>query len=168
MGSASPRWQTANAGRYYYFSMADRTAPQPVPIGTTPAPRAGSKLYGTGPYSRALARGARGALNGNSREAKFIQAYEALLIEHVGGRPTIVQRALITRAARLACHLEIWDQRTIPEGGAFTATGHNHYLAWSNALTRTLARLGIDGAAARSPTLAEAMATARREREAAA
>jgi hypothetical protein len=115
----------------------------------------GAKRTATGPYSRALDRGAVGALNGNSREAKFIRAYEALLVEHVGGHPTIVQQQLITRAARLACHLELWDQRTIPQGGAVTATGHNHYIAWSNALGRTLARLGLEPAAAKAPTLAD-------------
>jgi hypothetical protein len=115
-----------------------------------------------------LDRGAVGALNGNSREAKFIRAYEAMLIEHVGGSPSIVQRALIIRAARLACHLELWDQRTIPNGGAVSATGHNHYIQWANALGRTLARLGLQPTAPRAPTLAEALAEARREREAAA
>jgi hypothetical protein len=125
------------------------SAAQPVLAGAAPAPRAADKRYGTGPYSRTLGRGAVGALNGNSRAAKFIKAYEALLIEHVGGRPTIVQRQLITRAARLACHLELWDERTIPQGGAVTATGHNHYIAWSNALGRTLTRLGLQPAAAK-------------------
>jgi hypothetical protein len=106
-----------------------------------------------GPYSRALHRGAAGPLNGNSREAKFMKAYEAMLVEHVGGSPSAVQRALITRATRLACHLELWDARTLPEGGAFTATGHNHYLAWNNALVRTLARLGLEPQAAKPPSI---------------
>jgi hypothetical protein len=65
--------------------------------------------------------------------------------------PSPVEAQLIIRAARLACHLEIWDERTIPNGGAFTATGHNHYIAWSNSLTRTLARLGMQPAEANEP-----------------
>jgi hypothetical protein len=121
------------------------------------SPTAG-RVYRTGPYSRALERGAVGSLNGNSREAKFIKAYAAMLTEHCGGAPSPVQAQLIIRAARLACHLEIWDERTIPNGGAFTATGHNHYIAWSNALARTLARLGLEPAAAPQPTLQEVLA----------
>jgi hypothetical protein len=141
------------------------TAAQPPRLGLA----RGAKRTATGPYSRALDRGAVGALNGNSREAKFIRAYEALLVEHVGGHPTIVQQQLIIRAARLACHLELWDQRTIPNGGAVTATGHNHYIAWSNALGRTLARLGLEPQAAKPPTLADhlAMLAARAEETAA-
>jgi hypothetical protein len=112
-----------------------------------------SRPHRTGPYSRALERGAIGALNGNSREAKFIKAYEAMLVEHCGGHPSLVQRQLIIRAARLACHLELWDERTIPVGGAVTATGHNHYIQWQNALVRTLARLGLEAGAAAAPSL---------------
>lgn len=119
------------------------------------------KRYGTGPYSRALDRGAVGGLNGNSREAKFIKAYEAMLVEHCGGKPTAVQRQLITRSARLACHLELWDERTLPNGGAVTATGHNHYIQWSNCLARTLARLGLEPAA--QQPVGRTMADLRRE-----
>ena len=105
------------------------------------------KRYATGPYSRALDRGAVDGLNGNTAEAKFIKSYEAMLTEHCGGNPTAVQRQLIVRASRLACHLELWDQRTIPQGGAITATGHNHYIAFSSSLTRTLTALGLAPAA---------------------
>jgi hypothetical protein len=129
--------------------IADRSAtPAEPPVVRRPSGRVGiGKRPETGPYSRALERGAVGALNGNSREAKFIKAYEAMLVEHCGGKPTAVQRQLITRAARLACHLELWDERTLPKGGAVTATGHNHYIQWSNALGRTLAAIGIKPAA---------------------
>jgi hypothetical protein len=112
----------------------------------------------TGPYSRAINRGAVGGLNGNTREAKYIQAYEAMLTEHCGGHPSPVQRQLIIRAARLACHLELWDERTIPAGGAVTATGHNHYIQWQNALVRTLARLGLNSVAGPAPSLQDALA----------
>src|ERR1700704_3296660 len=94
------------------------TAAQPSLPDTGTGVRPINKRTATGPYSRALDRGAVGALNGNTREAKFIKAYAATLMEHVGGNPSIVQRQLITRAARLACHLELWDEKTIPQGGA--------------------------------------------------
>jgi hypothetical protein len=124
----------------------------------------------TGPHSRAINRGAIGGLNGNSAEAKFIKSYEAMLVAHCGGNPSAVQRALIIRAARLAVHLELWDRKTIPNGGALTATGHHHYLAWSNALGRTLARLGLEAPAAKpiDPMAALREHIARRRAEAAA
>jgi hypothetical protein len=114
-----------------------------------------NKRTATGPYSRALDRGAVGRLNGNSREAKFIKAYEAVLTEHVGGHPSATQKLMITRAARLACHLELWDERTIPNGGAVTASGHNHYIAWANSLARLLARLGLAPTSAKPPSVAD-------------
>ncbi len=128
------------------------TAPQPpddpprggigLPAGLGPYSRS---IDGTSAGSRTISRGAVGGLNGNSAEARFIKTYEAMLTEHCGS-PTAVQRQLIIRASRLALHLELWDQRTIPNGGAVTATGHNHYIAWNNALARTLARLGAAAA----------------------
>jgi hypothetical protein len=143
--------------------IADRSAtPAEPPASRAPSGRVGiGKRPETGPYSRALERGAVGALNGNSREAKFIKAYAAMLVEHCGGNPTAVQRQLITRAARLACHLELWDERTIPNGGAVTATGHNHYIAWHNAMTRTLAALGLKPSTA-DPPVEDAIVIGRR------
>src|SRR5215204_5360208 len=72
-----------------------------------------------GPYSRVIDRGAIGAIDGRSREGRFLRAYEKGLIEHVGGTPTITQRALISRTARLALHLELMDERALAEGRGF-------------------------------------------------
>jgi hypothetical protein len=131
------------------------------------AARPVNKRDAIGPYSRALYRGAVGALNGNSRYAKFIKAYEAMLIEHCGGNPSLVQRALITRAARLACHLELWDEKTLPNGGACSAVGHNTYIAWTNALARVLARIGLQSTAAPGKTLNQHLADLASDEEAA-
>ena len=107
-----------------------------------------------GPYSRAIDRGGLGwAISGRSREGRFITAYEAMLIEHVGGAPTIVQRALISRAARLALHLELMDEKSLADGRAFTIHDHHYYLSWSNGLARLLGRIGIQAAAAPPPSL---------------
>ena len=96
-----------------------------------------------GPYSRAIDRGVLGsAVDGRSKEGRFLRRYEAMLVEHVGGNPTIAQRELITRAARLALHLELMDEETLTDPGHhFTQHGHNFYVSWSNALARVLARL---------------------------
>lgn len=64
----------------------------------------------------------------------------AELTTHIGS-PTAVERQLIERAVRLSLQLELMDER-LAHGAGFKPRDHNHYLAWSNALTRTLARLG--------------------------
>lgn len=101
-----------------------------------------------GPYSRVIDRGALGsAINGSSREGRFLRAYESQLWEHCGGDPSIVQRALIVRAARLALHLELMDERSLAGQHEFTTHDHLHYVSWSNALARLLGRLGLVPAA---------------------
>lgn len=120
---------------------------------------------GLGPYSRAIDRGAIGStIDGRSRQGRYLRAYERMLTEHVGGNPSATQRALICRAARLALHLELMDEAALRDGKPFTAHDHNHYVAWSNALARILARLGLEAPAARAPTLADVMAEAERKR----
>ena len=104
---------------------------------------------GLGPYSRLIDRGAIGtSIDGRSREGRFLRAYEAMLLEHIGGNPSIVQRALIQRAARLALHLELMDERALAHGAPFTTHDHLHYVSWSNAIARLLGRLGLQPATA--------------------
>jgi len=129
----------------HYATTAQPGASAPA---TTRKPR-GNQAGVLGPYSRVIDRGARGAISGNTREGRFLAAYEAMLVEHVGGAPNIVQRALITRASRLALHLEIMDERSLAEGKPLTTHDHLHYVSWSNAIARLLARLGLEPAAAR-------------------
>jgi hypothetical protein len=111
-----------------------------------------------GPYSRLIDRGAVGGLiDGRSREGRFLRAYERQLTEHVGGSPSIVQRCLIDRAARLALHLELMDERSLAGDHVFTTHDHLHYVSWSNALARLLARLGLQPADAQPPDPMEAL-----------
>jgi hypothetical protein len=105
-----------------------------------------------GPYSRAIDRGAIGALNGRSREGRFVRHYESMLVEHCGGNPSITQRALISRAARLALHLELMDERALA-GKPFVEHDHNYCVSWSNSLARMLARLGFDAVKVPAPSL---------------
>jgi hypothetical protein len=105
-----------------------------------------------GPYSRVIDRGAIGkAIDGRSREGRFLRSYENALIEHCGGQPSIVQRCLINRASRLALHVELMDERVLAGNHVLTMHDNQHYLAWSNALGRTLARLGLQPASATQP-----------------
>jgi hypothetical protein len=102
-----------------------------------------------GPYSRVIDRGAIGGrIDGRSREGRFLRHYEDSLTEHCGGHPSVVERCLISRAARLALHLELMDERSLTGNHEFTVHDHNHYVAWSNALARLLARLGLQPAVA--------------------
>jgi hypothetical protein len=105
---------------------------------------------GLGAYSRAIDRGAVGGLiDGRSREGRFLRAYERQLLDHIGNNPSVTQRCLIQRAARLALHLELMDERSLAGDHVFTVHDHNHYVAWSNALARHLARLGLEPQAAK-------------------
>src|SRR5437764_846053 len=84
----------------------------------------------------AIRRGVVGiAIDGRSREGRFLRTYERALIEHVGGSPSVVQRQLIHRAARLALHLELMDEKSLGEGGegaaGFGPNAIHYYVAWS-------------------------------------
>jgi hypothetical protein len=125
-----------------YHSTAS-TGPATGTPAATRRPR-GNQAGVLGPYSRIIDRGARGAISGNTWEGRYLRTYEQMLIEHVGGNPNIVQRALITRASRLALHLELMDKRSLSEGKPLTTHDHLHYVSWSNAITRLLARLGLE------------------------
>ena len=91
-----------------------------------------------GPYST---EGALSTLDGRSREALYMKRLRRDLIAHVG-TPSAVQRELIERVVRLSLQLQLMDEK-LTHGIIFKTRDHNHYLAWSNALTRTLSRLGI-------------------------
>ena len=97
-----------------------------------------------GPYSRGLHRAAIGKIiDGRSEEGRFLRAYEAMLLRHVGSNPSAVMRQLIIRACRLALYVELMDRRSLIAGG-MTEHDRNYYLAWSNALRRTLLAIGIE------------------------
>jgi hypothetical protein len=107
-----------------------------------------------GPYSRTLLRGAIGdAVDGRSREGRFMRAYEQSLVQHVGGEPTAVQRVLISRATRLAMHIELMDRPSL-QGDGITERDGRQYSAWSD-LCRTLKQLGIKGAVAHQPAIGD-------------
>ena len=102
-----------------------------------------------GPYSRphVLLR-----LDGRRRESQLLAHVRAELTTHVGGSPSATERALIERAATLTLHISLMDTKAI-EAGGMSARDSREYLAWSNALTRTLALLKLKPDAVRAPTL---------------
>jgi hypothetical protein len=76
----------------------------------------------------------------------------ALIIAHVGGRPSVVQQTLIERACQLQIRIAMMD-RDFAAGGGQTEHDSRTYLAWSNSLTRTLRELGVKGSVDKAPTL---------------
>lgn len=91
------------------------------------------------PYSRSrsLAK-----IDGRTREARFLKAARAELIEHIGGRPSVTERALIERAVWLLLRMELLNGR-LTGGDSFTHHDQLGYLGWSNALGRCLRELGL-------------------------
>lgn len=115
-----------------------------------------------GPYSK---YGAIATLDGRSKPALLMKRIRAELVAHVGGKPNAVERQLIERAVRLTWHLEMMDERLA--NNPPTLHDLNAYIAWQNALGRTLARLGLKGAAAKPPSLADYLAERERAKQAA-
>jgi hypothetical protein len=104
-----------------------------------------------GPYSRpaVLAK-----LDGRTREAHLLRRVRAELVAHVGGNPSATQTALIERAAMLTLHVAMLDARML-KTGSMSEHDSKTYLAWSGSLSRALRDLGLKGAAAAPPTLAD-------------
>jgi hypothetical protein len=83
-----------------------------------------------------------------TKEARVLRETRAALVAHVG-EPSATQAALIERAAWLTLRLAQLDAK-MAEGSAFSDHDNRAYMAWSNGLTRTLARLGMAPAGATS------------------
>lgn len=98
-------------------------------------------------------------LDQRSREYRLLRRFREELVAHVGGKPSVVETALIERAAQLQLRLAIFDAKFV-EKGEMTDHDARTYLAWSNSLTRTLGELGLE-ASTRSLSPAEALRAAR-------
>ncbi len=103
-----------------------------------------------GPLSRAstLAK-----LDRRTKEARHVAAVIADLTKHIGN-PSATEALLIQRCAWLSLRVALFDEQ-IAAGGDLSAHAFNAYTAWSNALVRALARLGLKGVEAKPPSLAD-------------
>jgi hypothetical protein len=109
-----------------------------------------------GPHCRALARGVVGdAIDGRSREGKFLRKCEAELITQIGGEPSFAQRLLIRRIARATLKLELFDAKMA--GGNWTDHDARTYGGMSNSLRLMLRELGLKPLTPRTPTLADVL-----------
>jgi hypothetical protein len=63
------------------------------------------------------------------------------LTEAIGGKPTLIQNLMINQAVMLSIRLALLEPKVLD--GTLTGEDSNYYLAWSNSLTRLLARLNL-------------------------
>jgi hypothetical protein len=97
-----------------------------------------------GPHCRALRRGVIGdAIDGRSREGKFLRKCEAELVAQIGGAPSFAQRLLIRRIARAMLKLEMFDAKMT--AGTWTDHDARTYGGLSNSLRLMLRELGLKG-----------------------
>ena len=112
-------------------------------------PKRYAKPRAIGAYSSA---GAMAKVDGRSKEALFMQRLRKELLAHVGGSPSATQRLLVERAVRLSMQVELMDERFFKDG-ELSDRNNRQLLAWSNALTRTLSKLGINPTKPKVPAL---------------
>ncbi len=106
-----------------------------------------------GPYSRALAGG---YVDGRTREGRFIKRMTGELNRHVGGEPSVAERALIGRIVRTVLTLGLLDERLA--AGAATDHDARTFGGLQSALRAMLKQIGLKQAAPRSLSLAERLA----------
>jgi hypothetical protein len=83
-----------------------------------------------------------------SKQAWLLARVREGLTAHVG-KPTLVQRLLIDRAAMLTLRLAMLDQKIVDDE-MLSLHGDQHAIAWQNALTRTLVAIGVHGEASKA------------------
>lgn len=98
-------------------------------------------------------------MDGRTWEAKLLRETRRDLADHCGCTPSATQRALIDRAAWLTLYIAQIDRRTA-EGRAMTEHDSRTYLAWSNSLARTLAKIGLKSSAQQAKSLRDHIAGA--------
>ncbi len=94
-------------------------------------------------------------LDGRTREAALVRKTRADLLAHIKN-PTVVQRALVERAAWLTLRLNLMEAR-LAGGEEMSDHASRQYVALSNALRRVLDAIGIQAAKTPPPTIAEIM-----------
>jgi hypothetical protein len=101
----------------------------------------------TGPYSSSLLRrGALGKLaDGRTKLGRFIRCFEAELVEHCGGKPTVTQKILIDRIVRMRVRIDMLEEKMT--AGTFTDYDGKVYGGLLNGLRLTARDLGLEAPA---------------------
>jgi hypothetical protein len=79
-------------------------------------------------------------IDARTKLGRIHKAFERALYDHFGGKPDIIELGLIKRVNMLHIKCLMLDQK-IADGRDLNENEERHYLAWSNALCRTLQRL---------------------------
>jgi hypothetical protein len=79
-------------------------------------------------------------VDGRTKEAALIRDVRDELTRYVGGKPNVVERALIERCCWLSLRIALLD-RKLASGHDFTQIDSNVYLAWVGSLRRTISCL---------------------------
>jgi hypothetical protein len=95
-------------------------------------------------------------LDQRTREAALIRRTRSELLAHIGN-PTVVQLALVERASWLTLRVNLLEAK-LSAGGEMSDHAAKSYIAFSNALRRTLADIGIQPGKSPTPTIAEIFA----------
>jgi hypothetical protein len=115
-----------------------------------------------GAYSRVLERGAIcDALDGRSREGRFLRAIEGELTRGRRASLTIEERLLLRRVAKMLLQAELLDEKLAK--GEFTPHDVRVYGALNNAIRLGLREIGLKSKAAdkATPSLADYVADRR-------
>ena len=115
--------------------------------------RSRAKFGRIGAHSRLFRAGAKGSLDGRSSEARFLKDAEAQLIAHCGGKPSIAERVLISRLARILLRLQVIDDKIA--SGEGTDYDLKVVGGLDSALRNGLGRLGFKATPAKAATLAD-------------
>lgn len=100
------------------------------------------RVRNTGPYS---SEGAITSLRARTKEARFLNEIRDQLTEHVGGRPSPVQKLLIERIAMTMLRIELMDAEALKRGRPIRVRQSRDYLAWTNSIRLMLQHLGFEG-----------------------
>ena len=118
------------------------SAPRTAAAPPRKRPAAGSRAAPLGAGVDPVTRPVRWAKSGTSKEAQFIRHLRAELVRHAGGAPSVTERMLIERGVLLSLHLARMDAKAL-EAGGLSLHSSREYLAWTGALRRVLAQLGL-------------------------
>lgn len=115
---------------------------------------------GVGPYSKLFRRGAAASLNGSSREGRFVRDVEHSLLSSLGTEPTVAQRMLAARLARVSLRIELFE-RDFLAGKTITNFDSKIYASLQNSFRLLLAEFESDRRqpATAAPTLADYLAS---------
>ena len=113
-----------------------------------------SRVTRIGPYSRP---GPLAKIDGRTREARFLKSIRIELVEHLGGRPSVTELALVERAVWISLRVAQLDAK-MATAESFTDHDTRTYLAWANALARILRQLGLKPTMGPPRSLADVLA----------